>query len=78
MIRGVTTEGEPGPRSIKLSSVASFNILKRKKRGKGLNNNNTIRESLSFYTKDILFRLRNSTGEYSRKLREHYGSKVKK
>lgn len=26
VIRGVTTEGEPGPRSIRLSSVASFNI----------------------------------------------------
>lgn len=26
VILGVTTDGEPGPRSIRLSSVASFNI----------------------------------------------------
>lgn len=26
VIRGVTTDGEPGPRSMRLSSVASFNI----------------------------------------------------
>lgn len=29
VILGVTTAGEPGPRSIRLSSVASFNIWER-------------------------------------------------
>lgn len=28
LIRGVTTAGDPGPRSMRLSSVASFNIWK--------------------------------------------------